>query len=348
MKHHVLRISALLLSSIVLQANSCTDDVTSPEMGGRNNEPRRCASGANARWNDNHLNVEVTKPGCPYTFRQVSSAVTFAGRVTAPSSKIYFSFGTVSSYVNFEVHDWFTGYYLGSDPFNYYSQSPGDPTVYVAEVSYSATPGSKLDPQDGSRVLDSLHLRSEFMSFNGAAEAWKILPGRIDPTAPAILGASGVESGVANTWRIYPEWDTTAYRYRWLIDGSEVPSANGAQLSTTLSNGTHTITGILIRADGTEEAVPKTVKAFSVSISGPDLIQPSVECSWFGDAYGGAGPYQFEWNAPGSGPTSGQYFNYWNSGSSFQMTLAVTDASGATVQIAKSVTVSSGADVCAY
>ena len=329
----------------------CPGDVTTATGGGRNTDPRRCDHNATPAWSGDGLDMTVSKPPCPFVIRdKLFSSLTYAAQITAPSSQITFDNGGVRSYVNAYALNYFDASTIASSAFNYFQVSPNDQTIYVSQVSMSGSPGTYLDPSDPTqtKMLDSLDAMAQFMAGNGIAEGWKILPGNIDPNAQQLLGPRGVATGQSATWRSYPSWDTTAYSYKWVVDGQLISSAADAQYATSLATGLHTLSNVTIRADNSRDSITMNVKAFNVSISGPTNVRPMATCSWSGSASGGAAPYSYSWSAIGASGT-GPFFDYTNDavdGSSFTVQLTVTDAEGYPVTVSQAVSVHSNAPIC--
>lgn len=337
----------LLLVVIGIVCSGCPmSDSEDPGGSGVNHESRPCSYAGTSAWNNNLLQMEVSQPPCPFVVKAASDIVTYAARVTAPSTKVN-SGG--SSYVDAWVLKARDASTIASDTFNPYQQSPNDPTIYFADVSATGTPGLYPEPDTTTKLRDSLSAFSYYMASNGIAEGWKIIPGRIDATAQSVIGPAGVVSGGTGSWHSYPQWDTTAYRYKWVVDGV-LQTGTGAWLSKSFTTGTHTVANVTIRADNTRDSIVKTVKSFVVTISGPSSVRPFATCEWTGSASGGTSPYSFAWTAAGASG-SGSYFDYTNgspSGSSFTVGLTATDASGTPVPVSRNVTVSSGAPICTF
>lgn len=343
---HVRGLCALLL---VVVGTACPADTTSPGKGGRNDEPNPCGNGKNNGWTNNQLTLEMSKPPCPFEIKTAGATVTFAGRITAPSTKITYLSpgGAVSSYVTAFVMKRSDASQIAFDGFNTFQQSPSDPNIFFSEISMDGNPGYYVEASNPTKMLDSLHAQAQFMA-SGYAESWKFLAGNINANAPIIIGGNAIATGQIGTWRSYPEWDTTAYNYKWLVDGQEVAGAIGAAYSTSFTTGTHSVSNVTIRADNTRDSLTVFVKAYNGSISGPSNVRPFVTCIWFADASGGTAPYSYSWTAVG-GSGTGQWFDYFNSvasGGSFTVQLSVTDGTGATITIDKNVNVSSNAPVC--
>jgi len=67
----------------------------------------------------------------------------------------------------------------------------------------------------------------------------------------------------------------------------------------------------------------------SVTISGPSPVPAYASCPYIGGASGGADPYSYSWSVDGAPAGDGSNLIYYsNSGTSFTVTLTVTDANG--------------------
>lgn len=87
----------------------------------------------------------------------------------------------------------------------------------------------------------------------------------------------------------------------------------------------------------------------SASIIGPDEVKPNVPCLYMANVQGGTPPYTYAWSAPG-GSSSDADFVYYNigTGSSYWVTLEVTDAAAQHIQEDLRVTTDPNAMVCPY
>lgn len=318
----------------VLAALNCGGDVTTPGGGGQQNDPRRCYSGFNTPWSNNGLNLDVTSPPCPFTVNSRSSQLTYAGKVTAPRQKITFDGTTVRSYVNVYAMNYYDASTIASANFVPFVQSPSDASVYRAEVNMSGVPGTFLAPGSSSQMLDSLHVDAQFMVASGIASAWKVLPGNVTSAPPIVLGPTNVAAGTGNTWRSQPDWDTTAYTFRWLVNGQEVPGATQATFATTLyPAGTYQVTNVATRTDGTGDAVTKTVSAvITASINGYHDVTEWVLAHFDASASGGGDPYTYDWYVDGGYANGGPSLNWYfgPGGTSHNVELYVTGTIGGT------------------
>ncbi|HET7631928.1 MAG TPA: hypothetical protein VFK16_06420 [Gemmatimonadaceae bacterium] len=291
--------------------------------------------------------MTVTAPPCPLVIAYATDWVTYAGSETAPSNVIEFNaYGDPETYSDAEVvkeADWSS---IASEPFVYFVRSPSDSSLYLAQFSMTGTPGLYPDPDTLTKMYDSLDTQVASANTLGTPHAWKLLPGRISSVSQDLLGSTGVNEGASATWRSYPDWDTTAYKYKWFVDGSEVSDA--ATYTTSFgSAGTHTIANVAIRGDNTSDSVVMSIKAFAAAINGPTRVRPFVECSWYGSASDGSSPYSYQWT--GAAQHTGQYLTFENgsnNGEEFTLTLYITDHDGYKIGISRNVQVSSSAPIC--
>lgn len=294
----------------------------------------------------------MTKPPCPFTIKSSFAGVTYAADISAPSSKLTYNYDSsvVLSYVNAYVMKRSNASEIASSTFNSFEKSIDDAGTYFSHPNTYGFPGNYPE-SDPTKMLDSLHVDAAFMVSGGAfVHAWRIYPGNIDANAQLVIGPTTIATGHSGTWRSYPSWDTTAYSYKWIVDGQEIPGSAYAMYHRSFTAGTHVISNVTIRADETRDTVSVTVKSYNVAISGPTSVRPLSTCSWSGSASAGTAPYAFEWSAPGGGGSS-QWFNYTNSagsGGGFAVQLAVTDATGTQIYVTRQVSVSSAAPVCPF
>lgn len=326
-------------------------DATNPDGISVNHETRPCPpGGANSAWTSNSLQLNVTKPPCPFIIKSTQSEVTYGAVIEAPANKIGFSYpgGPVLSYITAYVLKLSTATEITSSHFIPFVPLPGYPSIYRALVDMSGFPGWYLESADPTMMLDSLHVEAGSMASGGFPSAWKRMPGRINAGAQDIIGPNAIATGQLGTWRSYTQWDTTAYTYRWIVDGQEVVGAVGNTYSRTLSAGAHTIANVTIRADDSRDTASVNVKAFNGAIAGPASVKPFASCSWSASASGGSAPYGFSWSAPG-GTGSTSWFEYQNgasNGESFTIQVGITDATGAQIWISRQVQVRTTAPQC--
>lgn len=141
--------------------------------------------------------------------------------------------------------------------------------------------------------------------------------------------------------------------------------ANGKYASSTVSSWSSSNTSVATVSSGTVSAVgvgTATISAtvagvtgstsvtvvgpLTVSISGPTSVRPNVDCAFWASVSGGNGSYSYSWSqSAGTGSAyGGEYIA--RSSSSYTLTVQVTDTGGASGSATKSVTVSSGAQIC--
>lgn len=89
--------------------------------------------------------------------------------------------------------------------------------------------------------------------------------------------------------------------------------------------------------------------AISVTIQGQQGVKPNEGCYWTASASGGNGNYSYQWKVNGSGsyPNSSQLF-YNNTGSSFTISVTVSDGSSTPGNDQLFVSVSSGNPTCQF
>jgi hypothetical protein len=136
---------------------------------------------------------------------------------------------------------------------------------------------------------------------------------------------AGVVSLIHTKW---PTWTATQVRDRLLSTAAD-GTGDAAHLGSGIVNANAAIT-------------------LGGTILGPGTVQPFATCSWTASGSGGNGPYSYAWTAGGSSGT-GQYIDYTNSainGSSFGLVLTVTDATGSSVDVSRTISVSSSAPPC--
>lgn len=350
----------LLLSLAVAGLTACPGvDVTDPGKMGQDTDPRRCVTGWTSRWADNGLQIEVSKPPCPFAIADRngagSSSIDYVALVISPSGNILFdSYGRPESYVNAQVLNWYDASQIALAAFVSFQQDPNDQGRFRAEPRSTGNPGIFRVPGSPSQMLDSLHVDAEFMRLGGFSQGWKILPGDISSSAPILLGPGYVITGSTGKWRNEPHWDTTAYNYGWLLNNQEITNAVGDQYQATFGAGTYSLGTVAILADGSRDTVTRTVTVgprLSVSISGPTQIRPGATCTWYAVVNGHA-PYSYQWTIDGASGGSGSSATgskdpgNWNS--SFTVSVSVTDAVGAPGNGQITVYEDPSAGLCAY
>ena len=93
----------------------------------------------------------------------------------------------------------------------------------------------------------------------------------------------------------------------------------------------------------------KKPPTITVTIQGQQAVQPMEGCYWTANATGGNGDYTYQWqiNGAGSYPNSSQLF-YSNAGSSFTVSVTVTDGTSTPGNSQLYVFVSSGNPSCQF
>lgn len=350
-------LSCIAAVLVLFAATACVGgDTNNPGCGGQKCEQpttgHDCHKGETSEWDMNSLTVNFSKPNCPFTIDMLQSNLEFAAQADAPSSSISFNvYGQANSSLTVQAINALSGYGVvaGAGP-QYFLQSAGDPNTYYVQVDLSGTPGTYPDA-NGHSMYDSVNATANAMAYGGDSRAWHMFPGEPRDTVfhGQILGPTSIATGLNTSWRSYPEWDTTGYYYKWVVDGQTVSGATAARYSQSLTDGTHTVSAVAIRTDNTRDSTTITVKAFTLNISGPTSIKPNVTCAWSGSASGGVAPYTFQWSAPG-GSGSGQNWDYndTGTGSPFTIQLIATDAAGTQITVNRTVTITSAAHTCTF
>ncbi|HEY4217325.1 MAG TPA: PKD domain-containing protein [Gemmatimonadaceae bacterium] len=262
----------------------------------------------------------------------------------------------MNSYVDAEAMDDYSASTISSAPFVTFMKEAGDTMTYFASPMLSGYPGNYKAPDDPTRMVDSLNVAAGAMNGGGFSEAWKILPGAITNVSQSVTGPAYVVTGSSATWRSIPDWDTTGYTYRWLLDGTTIASAQGAQYQNIFgTSGTYSLSNVATRADNSSDTVTRTVTvgpALDVSIDGPTLIQPGATCSWNAVISNGTSPYAYEWQSQGQGVVG--YDEYYTGakepglGATFDLQVSATDSHGAPGLAQITVTEDSSAPVCEF
>jgi len=325
----------IMASSTVIVALilACVTDTTDPGGGGLNTENRDCQHGNTSGWTNNGLTLDVTKPPCPFTVRDQLTSVPFDAIINVPSSNIELdTFGNPNSYVNADDWSVYSGSRIGGADFVWFQQDPGSQSNFRAEPQFTGDPGIFPSPDTSTKLYDSLRVDGEALLY-GNASAWKWIPGRIDPNSSLILGTSTFAYGSAQTWRNEPNWDTTAYTFRWLLNGQPIAGAIGARYYSGLGPaGTYNLSTIATRADNSADTVNMAVTVqLATQISGP--TSPIIGCVdyWIGNASGGTPPYTYYWTANGvhvGGST--EELQYTPTGPRLTLNVTATDATGKT------------------
>jgi hypothetical protein len=262
--------------------------------------------------------------------------VNFVAIINVPTSKIgYDAFGNPNSYVNVDLLSWYSASRFAGANFVYFQQNPNNSNSFRAEPHFGAYPGQFRNfPDNPSQMLDSLHVDAIGLLF-GNARAWKILPGDIDPQAQTIVGVGGVVYGSPQTWRSKPQWDTTGYTYRWLLNGEPIANATGATYTSSLGTaGSYSLSNVTIRTDNTADTVTLGVTVFlSANITGPGVVVESSSGHWQAGVSGGTGSYTYQWWADGSpvggnGPSLDMALS--PGGTNHRLEVDITDSNGST------------------
>lgn len=89
--------------------------------------------------------------------------------------------------------------------------------------------------------------------------------------------------------------------------------------------------------------------AISATIDGQFAVKPNATCYWTVAASGGTGVYSYQWKVNGQtvGSNSSQ-LQYMNAGSSFSLSVTVSDGSSTPATDLRSVSVSSGNPICGF
>lgn len=150
--------------------------------------------------------------------------------------------------------------------------------------------------------------------------------------------AVGLAAGVARlAMQAHPNWTAGDLRNRMQLYARTLgaPSEYGAGL---------------VDAVGLVREGPINCPPLIGSIVGPSKVRPSTTCRWSISPSGGEPPYSYRWTVNGAvvGTNSPEltYRNTFANGSSFTVTVQVTDATNTTLTRSKSVQVSSTAALC--
>lgn len=337
--------SQLALAAAVMTA-ACVGDaaVITGKGGGQHNTPYNCATGAlDNAWRNARLSGDQTDPPCPYHV-YMTEDVNFAGNVYGPKATTSLG-GDVTLNTIRSVYD---GVPVVSSMWQDWGDDPNNSDGRMVQFRSSYTAGYvRPDLGEAPWSHDSGTVTVTATSY-GTANAYIAMTGSNDAFANLIVGPGGAAVGQAVPFRAYPAADTNAYTsYAWQVDGASVPGS-GAVLDYAFSqDGNHTVTSLITDLD-TTYTVNHSVKAYTVTISGPSSVQPFATCTWSGSASGGTSPYSYSWSAIGASQ-SGQYFDYTNDavdGSSFTIQLTVTDGTGTQATRTQNVTASSNAHAC--
>lgn len=310
-------------------------DPTSPGGGGVNTESHTCGWDKTSGWDNNSLTINVTSPDCPFTIQSINSWLDVAAIVTTPTDNInYDTFGGVLSYVNIDLMSAYTSSRFGGATYVYFHQDPNNSSSFRAEPQFSATPGYYPSIDSASKMLDSLQATAIFLRYSNAI-GWKILPGRITSGGHTMLGPGGFVWGTPVSWRAKPDWDTTAYRYKWLLDGQQIANATHATYAGSLGTaGTHALSSVAIRSDNSADTVTFSVAVgIAAAISGPSTVVENNSGHWVASADGGSPAYHYQWYADGSpvgGDNASLDMALGPGGTNHRLQVDVTDSHGAT------------------
>jgi hypothetical protein len=153
-------------------------------------------------------------------------------------------------------------------------------------------------------------------------------------SAPGNLGGYySVAAGSSNTWRVTTAWDTTGYNFQWLLDGSPIAGATGAQVTTSIQNvGMHSLGVNQTIADGTVLFSSMQVNVpLLASISGPTMLDDGTPTGqWTANVPAGVPPYAYSWTFDGNatGVTGSTYSDGYFSAGSHTIAVHVSDSGG--------------------
>ena len=91
-----------------------------------------------------------------------------------------------------------------------------------------------------------------------------------------------------------------------------------------------------------------TLSTLQVSVSGGHEARPYENCLYYASATGGSSPYTYKWTLRRSTLSYSEAVEYANNGSSYTLTLVVTDAAGVQLTHWQDVTVSEFGNSCNY
>lgn len=263
----------------------CLGDLTGPGGGGRNSDPRACPTEVqnNAEWSSNGLTFHVSEPpGCPYVLKPTwPNSIQYAATLTMPkTSKLD---GAYDPQPNVMADAWSTYHILAfiGNAWEWFAPHPSDPARLRVQVSFTGWPSNYTHPNDPTITRDSLRVEVSDLKYGypRRPSAYKILPGRIDGVAQSVTGPSSAHASASRVWRAIPNWDTTAYKFRWLVNGQEIAGATGAQLTHAFpAGGTYQLANVARRADWSADTVTTTVK---VAPTTPMVHTAAVSASGF-------------------------------------------------------------------
>jgi hypothetical protein len=152
-----------------------------------------------------------------------------------------------------------------------------------------------------------------------------------DPTAGTIIGPASPNPGGAS-YVIQPEWDTTAYAYRWYLNGSGSSGDTNATYSHTFSyHGSYTLRNDQMLSDSMWVTSTLGVSVpITAAISGDESLMNGDAGSWSVSVAGAHSPYSCAWAVDYSvvqtgscGAGYGQTF--FDGPTSHQISVEVTD-----------------------
>jgi hypothetical protein len=163
-------------------------------------------------------------------------------------------------------------------------------------------------------------------------------PNRIKPGQTAQCTAFGYDNQSQFTSSTVSSWSSS--------NTGKITVTSGGAI-TGQATGTATIYATI---DGITGSKVVTVEP-DIYIDGPGSVRSGHVCSFFGEVTAGTAPYSYSWSNSSNwthdtGWTDGEpatWTGHSTSGSSFSITLTVTDASGISSTVSKSVSISSTA-----
>ncbi|HVA56515.1 MAG TPA: hypothetical protein VNF92_01380 [Gemmatimonadaceae bacterium] len=311
--------------------------------GGNNNDGcghNECKPTVNSAWTDSRLGLQVITPPCPYTVGSKSAGIGYGGDDTTRHGNL-----TWDSQANFYVLDTVTDNTIIQQTGVQFTAFAFDTSLYGAHFFMTGYPGTYTVPGNDTLTVDELESTADNMYYGGSPLAWEIIHGHINNSSQALIGANAAVEGAPTMWRSEPAWDTTAYAFKWILDGTQVATTD--EYTASLSTGLHTLSNVTIRTDNSRDSVVLAVKAYDAAINGPTTVRPFATCTWYGSASNGSSPYSYDWTSPVS--SSDQYFTYENGsndGEAFYLTLDVTDAAGYEIPLTETIHVSTNAPIC--